>query len=231
MDQVSFRESTIYSLGGMRTLRGWSATMATTSRYASASTTAVQQIECLLDPNLVGSYRPIARARRRRFLFRARYDMSVAMKSRKTPLHWIGTLAIGLSIGGCATKHDVAPAVLPTGPARPSAGRTTLVYVYRVKKTWGWSAPYPIRDSGSEMGRLRAGEYFSYETGAGEHAFSATTDGSAERRIELGRGQTYYLRVDEEAEFYATPPHLTVVGPAQGAPAIEQLTRVAASGQ
>lgn len=153
------------------------------------------------------------------------------MKSRKVPPHWVGIFAIGLSICGCATKHEVAPAVVTTGPERPSAGRVTLVYVYRVKKAWGWSAPYPIRDGGSEVGRLRAGEYFSYETGAGEHAFSATTDGSAERRIELGRGQTYYLRVDEEAEFYATPPHLTVVDPAQGAPAIEHLTRVAASGQ
>jgi len=95
----------------------------------------------------------------------------------------------------------------------------------------GWSAPYPIRDRGAEIGRLRAGEYFSYHAEPGEHVFTATSDGSAQRRLTLDARQTYYLRVDQEDEFYVTPPHLTVVDPERAGPVVEQLTRVGASGQ
>jgi len=156
--------------------------------------------------------------------------MSVVMKSRKTPVLSVGILAIALTFSACATKHEVAPTVVTMGPDRPGAG-SALVYVYRLKKRMGWSAPYPIRDRGAEIGRVRAGEYFSYRAEPGEHAFTATTDGSNQQRIELASKQTYYLRVDEEEEFYVTPPHLTVVDPEKAASGIEHLTRVGASGQ
>jgi hypothetical protein len=160
--------------------------------------------------------------------------MTLVMKSIRMALHWFGIVALGWSIGGCASKREVAApvaaTVIPAGPERAGAGRA-LVYVYRPKKRQGWSSPCPIRDAGAEIGRLRAGEYFSYEAAAGEHSFTATSDGSRQKRIELAPKQTYYLRVDEEEEFYVTPPHLTVVDPGRAPSGIEHLTRVAAAAQ
>lgn len=156
------------------------------------------------------------------------------MKLIRTPLHSIAIIGLAFSIGSCASRHEVAApvtqTVVPASPERAS-GRSALVYVYRLKKRLGWSSPYSIRDRGSEIGRLRAAEYFSYEAAPGEHLFSATSDGSLQKRFELEAKRTYYLRVDEEEEFYVTPPHLTLVDPERAPSVIEHLTRVAASGQ
>ena len=159
--------------------------------------------------------------------------MSLGMKSIRTSLQWIGMLAVCLSVEGCATKHEAAPAVTPAVVApldRPS-GRGALVYVYRLKKRLGWSSPYPIHDGGAVIGQLRAGEYFSYEAAPGEHSFTATPDGSQPKRIELEAKRTYYLRVDEEEDFYSTPPHLALVDPERAPAAMERLTRVNATTQ
>ena len=156
--------------------------------------------------------------------------MSDAMKSSKLPLRWIGIFVIGAMLCACASKREAAPVVMPTGPQRAGAG-SALCYFYRTQKRLGWSAPYPIRDGGTQIGGLRAGEYFSFEAAPGLHEFSAGANGSQKRSIELEARQTYYLRVDEEDQFYITPPHLTLVDPAQAPSVIAQLKRVAASGQ
>src|SRR4051794_29582264 len=81
------------------------------------------------------------------FLRALRYEP--LMKSTRTALHSIAILAFGLSIGGCASKREVAAPVaatlVPAGSTRASAG-TAIVYVYRPKKRLGWSSPFSIRD-------------------------------------------------------------------------------------
>jgi Protein of unknown function (DUF2846) len=157
--------------------------------------------------------------------FLGNHATSPDMKSFKGSIHWIAILAVSFIICACASVQRQAA---PSSPDRPKPGKG-LVHFYREKKLEGWGVGYNIRDGEKKIGGLPNGSYFVYDATPGPHRFSASTESTAERTIEVQPGKTYYVRGEVEMGLFVGRPHLTIVDPAEGASAINGLKRVVLS--
>ena len=134
-------------------------------------------------------------------------------------------LVVSFMLCSCASVQRQAA---PSSPDRPKAGKG-LVYFYREKKLAGWAMGYDLRDGATKIGGLPNGSYFVYDAAPGPHKFSASTESTVSRSIDVQPGKTYYIRGEVEIGLLVGRPHLTIVDPAEGASAIEGLKRVTLS--
>ena len=88
---------------------------------------------------------------------------------------------------------------------------------------------YNIRDGQTKIGGLPNGAYFVYDAVPGPHSFSATTESTAERTLNIEPGKSYYIRGEVQMGLLVGRPYLTIVDPQEGTAAIKGLRRVTLS--
>jgi len=88
---------------------------------------------------------------------------------------------------------------------------------------------YNVREGENNIGGLPNGSYFVYDATPGPHTFAASTESTSRRTINVVPGKTYYVRGEIEMGLWVGRPRLTIVDPAEGASAIQDLNRVVLS--
>jgi hypothetical protein len=116
-----------------------------------------------------------------------------------------------LLVSGCASVHRQAENVFPD-PA-PEQG---LVYFLRERKFVGSAVTYDVRHNDEVIGALADGTYFFYFVDPGTQTFTASTEDSSSRTIDVEAGETYYIKGSLDTGFLVGQPALEIVHEMEG---------------
>jgi hypothetical protein len=100
------------------------------------------------------------------------------------------------------------------------------VYFYRTHYAPGGAVNFDIQDNGLDIGALPDGTYFQYRANPGAHLFTLTTASTAQQRVNLQGGATYYIKADTGRNPLHFKPSLQVVFELQGKTEIQNLKRL-----
>jgi len=109
-------------------------------------------------------------------------------------------------LGGCVTGTIQETKVYP----EPEPGKG-LVYFFRERKMAGGAVAYNIQENGEVIGAIKNGTYFFVQATPGTHTYSASTEATKSRTIEVEAGQTYYIECGVDLGFFAGQPSLKIV--------------------
>jgi len=132
------------------------------------------------------------------------------------PLKFLPILLLLLS--GCASSPET------TNP-KPNPNFAT-VYFYRPHYAPGGAVTFDIQDNGLDIGSLPDGTYFQYRANPGARVFTLTTESTAQQRLNLQAGATYYIKADTGKNPLHFKPSLQVVYELQGKTEIQNLRRL-----
>jgi hypothetical protein len=118
-------------------------------------------------------------------------------------------------LSGCASSPEA------TNP-KPNKHFAT-VYFYRTHYAPGGVVTFDIQDNGLNIGALPDGTYFQYRANPGAHVFTLTTESTAQQRLSLQGGATYYIKADTGKNPLHFKPSLQVVFELQGKTEITNL--------
>ncbi len=91
------------------------------------------------------------------------------------------------------------------------ADRTlTLIYFYRENKLMGMAISYNVNEGDQVIGALAHGTYFFVFADPGRHTYSATTEATSSRTLEVEGGKTYYIEASVELGVLAGHPALRI---------------------
>jgi hypothetical protein len=121
-------------------------------------------------------------------------------------------------IVGCASTPQASNPI-------PSAN-SAKVYFYRTHYAPGGGVNFDIQDNGLDIGELPEGSYFQYRANPGVHLFTLTTESTAQQRLKLQAGGTYYIKADTGRNPLHFKPSLQVVFDLQGKTEIQNLKRL-----
>lgn len=97
------------------------------------------------------------------------------------------------------------------------------VYFYRTHYAPGGAVTFDIQDNGLDIGALPDGSYFQYRANPGVHLFTLTTESTAQQRLKLQAGATYYIKADTGKNPLHFKPSLQVVYDLQGKTEVQNL--------
>jgi uncharacterized protein DUF2846 len=119
----------------------------------------------------------------------------------------IALTIVGLApfLGGCASVSRQTTNVYPD--PKPDKG---LVYFYRENKLLGMAISYNVREGDQVIGALAHGTYFFIFADPGKHTYSATTEATSSRTIDVVAGKTYYIEAAVEMGVFAGHPALKI---------------------
>jgi hypothetical protein len=107
-------------------------------------------------------------------------------------------------------------ASVPQGSNHAPNPKFATVYFYRTHYAPGGAVTFDIQDNGLDIGALPDGSYFQYRANPGVHLFTLTTESTAQQRVELQAGATYYIKAVTGKNPLHFKPSLQVVFELQG---------------
>ena len=114
-------------------------------------------------------------------------------------------------------------ASVPQGSNHAPNPKFATVYFYRTHYAPGGAVTFDIQDNGLDIGALPDGSYFQYRANPGDHLFTLTTESTAQQRLKLQAGATYYIKADTGKNPLHFKPSLQVVFDLQGKTEIQNL--------
>lgn len=123
----------------------------------------------------------------------------------------LGLLGLISMICGCASVSKQPTNIYPE--VREDKG---LVYFYRERKFVGAAISYNIKENGEIVGAIANGTYFFLFVDPGTHTYTAATEASTSRTLEVEAGKTYYVECGVEMGFMAGHPSMRIVNDAEG---------------
>lgn len=130
----------------------------------------------------------------------------------------IGLFGLVALLSGCASVSRQAVNVFPD--VKPDKG---LVYFYRERKFVGGAISYNVKENDQVIGAIANGTYFFVEPTPGEHTYTANTEASSSRTINVEAGKTYYIECSVEMGVFAGRPALKIASEAEGKSVIPKL--------
>jgi hypothetical protein len=121
-------------------------------------------------------------------------------------------------LSGCASS--------PQATSPGANNNFATVYFYRTHYAPGGAVTFDIQDNGLDIGALPDGTYFQYRANPGAHLFTLTTESTAQQRLNLQGGATYYIKADTGKNPLHFKPSLQVVFDLQGKTEIQNLKRL-----
>jgi Protein of unknown function (DUF2846) len=128
----------------------------------------------------------------------------------------------GLLLGSCAS---VQRETAPSQPDRPEHGKGLVIF-YRERHFTGGGVSYKVYDNGTRIGGLPNGAYFIYQAKPGVHKFTASTEVTDEKPLNVEAGKTYYVRGEVQMGIFIGRPHLIIVDKQEAEGAVKDLHRV-----
>lgn len=112
-----------------------------------------------------------------------------------------------------ASAPSAAPSVLPGAPnasnsiAPGPAGTATVVF-YRPSHYIGGMVGFIVREGTIELGKLRAGKYFTIHVPPGKHTYVVHSEATDQLTIDADAGETYYIEGEVGMGVIVGHPHL-----------------------
>lgn len=113
-------------------------------------------------------------------------------------------------LSGCVSATIQPDQVFP----EPESGKG-LVYFYRERKFVGGAVGYNVKEGEQVIGAIKNGCYFFVQATPGSHTYTASTEASSSRTIEVEAGKTYYIECSVEMGVFAGHPSLKIVDEAE----------------
>ena len=132
-----------------------------------------------------------------------------AMKIQK--ILTIGLFGLVAFMSGCASVSRQATNIYPE--AKPDKG---LVYFFRERKFVGGAISYNVKENGNIIGAIGNGTYFFMFADPGSHSYSASTEATSSRTLDIEAGKTYYIECSVEMGVFAGRPSLKITSEAEG---------------
>jgi hypothetical protein len=120
---------------------------------------------------------------------------------------------------GCASVTRQDTNVFPS--PKPDQG---LVYFYRESKLLGMAVSYNVKEGDKVIGALAHGTYFFVFADPGKHTYSATTEATSSRTLDVEAGKTYYIEASVEMGVLAGHPSLKIASDAEAKSVLPTLT-------
>ena len=139
------------------------------------------------------------------------------MKLRSTIA--LALVAVISLVSGCASVTRQATNVFPD--PKPDKG---LVYFYRESKILGMAVSYNVKEGDTVIGALAHGTYFFVFADPGKHTYTATTEATSSRTLDVEAGKTYYIEASVEMGLLAGHPALKIASDAEAKSVLPTLT-------
>lgn len=135
------------------------------------------------------------------------------------PLLALGLLGLVTVLIGCASVSKQAANVYPE--PKPAKG---LIYFYREKKFMGMAVSYNVKENEKVIGAIANGTYFFVFADPGKHSYTASTEASSSRTVDVEGGKTYYIEAGVEMGVFAGHPALKIASEAEAKSVLPTLT-------
>jgi hypothetical protein len=123
----------------------------------------------------------------------------------------IGLFGLVAFMSGCASVSRQATNIFPE--AKPDKG---LVYFFRERKFVGGAISYNVKENDNTIGAIGNGTYFFIFADPGSHTYTAATEASSSRTLDVEPGKTYYIECSVEMGVFAGRPALKIASEAEG---------------
>jgi hypothetical protein len=137
----------------------------------------------------------------------------------KSNIITIGLFSLVALLSGCASVTKQAAKVYPE--RKPDKG---LVYIYREKKFVGMAISYNIKENEKVVGAIANGTYFFLFAEPGKHTYTASTEASSSRTLDIEANKTYYIEAGVEMGILAGRPSLKIASEMEAKSVLPTLT-------
>lgn len=120
---------------------------------------------------------------------------------------------------GCASVTKQATNIHPE--AKPDQG---LVYFYRERKFMGAAVSFNVKENNQVIGAIANGTYFFVFANPGKHTYTASTEASSARTLDIEGGKTYYVECGVEMGLFAGRPALKITSESEAKSVLSNLT-------
>jgi len=131
----------------------------------------------------------------------------------------LGLFGLVAMLTGCASVSRQTTNVFPE--PNPDKG---LVYFFREKKFKGMSISYNVKENGQVVGALANGTYFFVFADPGKHSYTASTEASSTRSLDIEAGKTYYIEAGVEMGLFTGRPSLKIASDVEAKSVLPNLT-------
>jgi hypothetical protein len=129
------------------------------------------------------------------------------------------TFGLVALLSGCASVNRQAVQVFP--PAQTDKG---VVYFYRESKFVGCAISYNVKEGDKVLGPAGNGTYFFVIAEPGSHTYTASTESTASRTINVEAGKIYYVECGVDMGIFAGRPSMKIVTEDEGKSVLPGLT-------
>ena len=88
----------------------------------------------------------------------------------------------------------------------------------------GMAVSYNVKEGDRIVGALAHGTYFFLFADPGKHTYSATTEGTSSRTLDIEGGKTYYIEASVEMGMFAGHPSLKIASEAEAKSVLPTVT-------
>ncbi|PTY03118.1 hypothetical protein DB347_22610 [Opitutaceae bacterium EW11] len=127
-----------------------------------------------------------------------------------TKIVTIGLFGLVAFLTGCASVSRQATNIYP----EPKTDKG-LVYFYREKKFIGCAISYNVKEGDKIVGAIANGTYFFLFADPGKHTYTASTEASSARTLDIEAGKTYYVEAGIDMGIMAGRPALKIANEAE----------------
>lgn len=122
-------------------------------------------------------------------------------------------------LSGCVSVNKQTTQVFP--PPQPDKG---IVYFFRESKFMGCAVSYNVKEGDKILGPIANGTYFFVIEEPGTHTYTASTEASVSRTVNVEAGKTYYIECSVEIGAFAGRPGMHIVTEDEGNAVLPKLT-------